>query len=552
MSHLVLARKYRPAAFNSVAGQEHVTRTLMHSIERNKIAHAILLTGPRGVGKTSIARIISKCLNCEKGPTTTPCLKCSNCKDIAQGISIAVREIDGASNNSVDNVRELIDSFRSLPAPGSKYKVYIIDEVHMLSTSAFNALLKSLEEPPPHTVFILATTEVHKIPETVISRCQRHDLRSLPLALIHDRLSFICKEEGVIAEDGVLALITRLSEGSMRDAQTLLERVQAFCEEGRITLAETTQLFGLVEKIALFKLSETIFKRDPKTTLTMLDSIFETGVDVGTFAKDFVTHFRELLFAKIGGEKALQDAGTLEGDLVEMIRQAEGQSLHDLQDLVYIVREGADAALRSSFPKYALEALVVRMATRIPVTDMDRLLQDIQRNPQPRTAASTPAAEKVSSALPEKKDLPKKSDHKAANPVSNDTSFDWPAFVRFAQEKGSRMIGEHLKRLQPISYKNLNVELKGPEFSVSYLTNKEMLNKLQTLLREFTGSEWKMRIEVGESVSTPEPGSLRHTEQLVKKQTQEEKKQQILSHPNVQDLQKIFPGSTIEAIRIKE
>ncbi|MCB0310377.1 MAG: DNA polymerase III subunit gamma/tau, partial [Bdellovibrionales bacterium] len=197
MSYLVFARKYRPDSFATVSGQEHVTQTLSNAIKRDCVAHAYVFSGPRCVGKTSIARIFAKALNCENGPTATPCLECQNCKEISQGTSLAVREIDGASHNSVDNVRELIDSFRSLPAPGTRYKVYIIDEVHMLSLSAFNALLKSLEEPPPHTVFILATTEPHKIPDTVMSRCQRHDFRSLSLESIQSRLADIAEKESL-------------------------------------------------------------------------------------------------------------------------------------------------------------------------------------------------------------------------------------------------------------------------------------------------------------------------------------------------------------------
>ncbi|MCB0337324.1 MAG: DNA polymerase III subunit gamma/tau, partial [Bdellovibrionales bacterium] len=197
MSYLVIARKYRPGTFEAVLGQEHVTRTLANSIKRDRIAHAYVFAGPRGVGKTSSARVLAKALNCEHGPTDSPCGECAPCKDIAEGRCLAVREIDGASHNSVDNVRELIDSFRSLPPPGCRYKVYIIDEVHMLSTSAFNALLKSLEEPPPHTVFILATTELHKIPETVLSRCQRHDFRPMSIQAIEGNLRAVAEAEQI-------------------------------------------------------------------------------------------------------------------------------------------------------------------------------------------------------------------------------------------------------------------------------------------------------------------------------------------------------------------
>lgn len=294
MSYLVLARKYRPPAFEGVAGQAQVTKALQNAIVRGRVGHAYLFAGPRGVGKTSIARIFSKCLNCETGPTVTPCLTCSNCRDIAQGTSLSVREIDGASHNSVDNVRDLIESFRTLPPPGSQYKVYIIDEVHMLSTSAFNALLKSLEEPPPNTIFILATTELHKIPETVLSRCQRHTLRALPINLVEEELAKIANAESIQCEPGALRLIARLSDGSMRDAQSLLDRVSAYVDT-TLTEEETGRVLGVVGKQGLFKLSAAIIERDSATALLNIHDSFLQGVEPGVLLRDFAHHWRDLL-----------------------------------------------------------------------------------------------------------------------------------------------------------------------------------------------------------------------------------------------------------------
>lgn len=560
MSYLVIARKYRPAAFDAVSGQEHVTRTLSNSITRGKIAHAILLTGPRGVGKTSIARIFSKCLNCVEGPTVTPCLHCSNCTEIANGNSIAVREIDGASHNSVDNVRELMESFRSLPAPGSKYKVYIIDEVHMLSTSAFNALLKSLEEPPPHTVFILATTEVHKIPETVISRCQRHDLRAIHTDSIEGRLQFICREEKLSTEPGVLRSVARLADGSMRDAQTLLERLQAFCDDGKLTMKETTVLLGTVEKTILFQLSQSIFAKDASTALTLVQDILATGVDAASLIRDFVSHFRELLLARLGGDAALKRLSIADADCVEFLRQVDGVGATDLQDLAHMARDGGDSALRSSYPKYALEALVARMATREKIVELSDLVDKLRhagggsaaRAPQQEAAQQRPPVQAAPKTSPSAPSRPAPQ----ATPVQEESragGSDWGGFVRFVSDQGSRMLGEHFKRLSIVKFGEGIFEVRGPEFSISYLDKKEQRDKVQNLLAEYSKiPTWKFICHVGEGVGTVEPGSILHMEQSKRKQTQSEKEGAILSHPQMQKLQNAFPGSKIEAIKVKE
>src|SRR5512142_2070753 len=224
MAYLVLARKYRPQSFGEMAGQEHVVRTLSNALRTGHLAHAFLFTGPRGVGKTTAARLVAKCLNCERGPTAEPCGACAPCLEIAEGRAVDVVEIDAASNNGVDNVRDIVDGVKYRPAR-DRFKVFVVDEVHMLSTGAFNALLKTLEEPPAHVKFVLATTDVHKVPVTILSRCQRYDFRRIPLAAIADRLSAILDKEAIQHDKSALVLVARESEGSMRDAQSLLEQV---------------------------------------------------------------------------------------------------------------------------------------------------------------------------------------------------------------------------------------------------------------------------------------------------------------------------------------
>jgi DNA polymerase-3 subunit gamma/tau len=261
MSYLVLARKYRPQSFDSVVGQTHITQALANAIVRDKVPHALLFTGPRGVGKTTSARLLARALNCTGRELPSeqeaaqddnllrqaiePCGTCQNCIEIARSSSLAVWEIDGASNNSVDNVRELIDSLRTSAPPHARYKIYIIDEVHMLSTSAFNALLKSLEEPPPHTVFIFATTEPHKIPETVLSRCQRYDFRGLAIESIVEQLRSIVTAEKLDVGDDVLEFIARRSQGGMRDSQSMLDRIISYAGD-TITIERAQEVFGAV------------------------------------------------------------------------------------------------------------------------------------------------------------------------------------------------------------------------------------------------------------------------------------------------------------------
>jgi DNA polymerase-3 subunit gamma/tau len=564
MSYLVFARKYRPGSFASVVGQEHVTRTLGNSIKRNRVAHAYLFAGPRGVGKTSIARIFSKALNCQKGPTDDPCMECSNCLEITKGSSLAVREIDGASHNSVDNVRELIESFRSLPAPGYRYKIYIIDEVHMFSGSAFNALLKSLEEPPPNTVFILATTEVHKIPETVISRCQRHDFRALPGEDIEKQLKHIAAQEKVTIEPEVFRMIARFSDGSMRDSQSLLDRVCSFCD-GTVTAVEAGKILGVVERSVLFSLSQAIFSHDAPKALEMVGVAFSRGIDPALFLKEFASHWRELVVARFGGEKGLERLGVSPDDAVELRRQVQGVSTHDVQDLAELARSGADRALRSSFPKYALEALVVQLATRAPVREMNDILAALKSGKVGPVNSATPSApSRVARveplvaerpAAPVIQRAPVGASVAAESPTSsNGGALDWGSFVRFATDEGARMLAEQLKRLSVESFSPGTLKARGPDFSVAYLAKGENKEKLEKLLGGFVkgAAKWRVDLQTSGSVGQPEPGSLLHNEQSAKSEAERLRSEQISNHPKIKSLQKVFPGSKIETIKVKE
>ncbi len=308
VSYTVLALKYRPTSFDEVVGQTTVTRTLRNALERGTIGHAFLLSGARGVGKTTTARILAKALNCAKadGPTASPCSTrtaedkaraCSSCREIADGNSLDVQEIDGASNNSVDQVRELRESARYNPAR-DRYKIWIIDEVHMLSIAAFNALLKTLEEPPPRVKFIFATTEYHKIPETILSRCQQYDFRMVPARELAAHLRRIADAEKIRISDAALALVARAAEGSVRDSLSLFDQVLAFTGD-EVDDGEVAGILGLVDRELLQRASQAIVDGDSRGMLELVESLADYGADYRNFARELLLHLREVLVVKL-------------------------------------------------------------------------------------------------------------------------------------------------------------------------------------------------------------------------------------------------------------
>ncbi len=293
VTYQVFARKYRPQHFDDVVGQDHIIRTLKNAIEQNRLAHAYLFVGPRGTGKTSTARIIAKALNCQQGPTVTPCGECDACKEIAAGTSLDVLEIDGASNNGVEQVRELRDNVRFAPTRG-KYKIYIIDEVHMLTSAAFNALLKTLEEPPEHVKFIFATTEPQKVLPTILSRCQRFDLRRIPATLIAKHLQYIAGQEKIALDDAAADAVARGAEGGLRDAESMLDQLVAFCGD-RVTEQDVLDVFGFTAQLAIADLGGAILRQDSSAALGLLYDMAEDGKDMMKLMGDLLAHFRNLL-----------------------------------------------------------------------------------------------------------------------------------------------------------------------------------------------------------------------------------------------------------------
>jgi len=364
MDYQVSARKYRPGTFDDVIGQSHVVQTLMNSIATKRIAHAFLFSGTRGVGKTTVARILAKALNCEQGPTGTPCNTCSNCQEITQGTLVDVVEIDGASNTSVDDVREIRENVKFTPFRG-QYRVYIIDEVHMLSNSAFNALLKTLEEPPSHVVFIFATTEIHKIPATILSRCQHYNFRRISKAEIVQRLRHVADQDGLTIEDRSLMALARASEGSMRDGLSLLDQIIAF-GGNTIRHEDLEALLGAVPQERVRAMVEAVIQQDSAKALQVIAALLDQGHDVRAYCADLVEYVRNMLVAAVvpSGPELRSLIEATEEDLTQLARDAERFTVEQLQELFRMYAAAEDSLRVSAHPRFALETAAVR-ATRL-------------------------------------------------------------------------------------------------------------------------------------------------------------------------------------------
>lgn len=360
MAYQVLARKWRPKIFDELIGQSHISQTLLNAIRSDRIPHAILLTGPRGTGKTSTARILAKSLRCLKATDFTPCNTCSECEDIGNSRSIDVIEIDGASNNGVDAIRELRNTVGFMPASG-KFKIYIIDEVHMLSGSAFNALLKTLEEPPAHVLFIMATTEVQKIPSTILSRCQRFGFRKISTRLIADHLSEICRQEKVTIEPAAAWALARQADGSMRDSQSLLDQVISFCE-GNLSLKKVTAALGLTDRGILAKAILALVTRDTQLTVNVVESLFSVGHDPIVFMKDLLEELRHLILIKVAPEKAATVIDLPTEEITQLTEISKSLGQEDIHLLFDMALKGAQDLYRSPEQRITLEMILLRMS----------------------------------------------------------------------------------------------------------------------------------------------------------------------------------------------
>jgi DNA polymerase-3 subunit gamma/tau len=492
VAYQVIARKYRPQRFADVVGQEHVTQTLANAITQKRIAHAYLFCGPRGTGKTTIARIFAKCLNCTGGPKVDFDEKDFHVLEITEGRALDVLEIDGASNNGVEQVRELRETCKYAPA-NSQFKIYIIDEVHMLSTAAFNALLKTLEEPPAHVKFMFATTDPEKVLPTILSRCQRFDLRRIPAALITKHLAEIAKKEKVKIDEAALHAIARGADGGMRDAESTLDQLISFSGD-KIEEADVLSMFGLAAESQILNLSKAVLAGEIQTALTLLNELAQNGKDLGRLLSDLLNHFRNLLIFQI----SRGDLNLLEVSEAEIAALKEQSALANAESFTRILEVFADAELNlrdTASKKIFLEVALLKAIEARDAINLDSVLKQLN---QLRSGGSSPSIAAASSSVAVPTARPATKSHVAhqevaapqalqeAVPVSADLASLWTHLIE-AVGRVSPFTRSYLVDANPVSFeKNILIIGFDPEFEdhLGLVDNARNHTLLQTKLAE--------------------------------------------------------------------
>ena len=521
MSYQVFARKYRPQTFDDLVGQTHVTRTLKNAVEQNRLAHAYLFVGPRGIGKTSTARILAKALNCVNGPTVTPCGVCDSCKEITGGNSLDVLEIDGASNNGVEQVRELRDNVRYAPSKGH-FKIYIIDEVHMLTSAAFNALLKTLEEPPPHVKFIFATTEPQKVLPTILSRCQRFDLHRIPANLIAKHLQFIADKEKITLDPAAAHAIAKGADGGLRDAESMLDQLVAFCGE-KIAEPDVLNVFGFTSEQTVSNFTDKILRGETPEALELLHAEAENGKDMMKLMSDLISYLRDLLVCKVKPDALVDDLNP------ELQKSLETQAaIIDTDRLLELIDQFAATEGRMKWApnkRLHFEVAVIKAIQTLSQVTLNEVIENLAalrdgKSPaQPLSGGHAlaqsnlkPSAKTVAVEAPRVAEQPPP---KASNPQPDQPSIPpTPESNAVDHEAVWQRAIEQIRARRPLirgwvaSAKALGIE--GRFFVVGFPPEQKMAMEsvasprtrdfLEALLKEISGHDWKIKFTLKEGL----------------------------------------------------
>jgi DNA polymerase-3 subunit gamma/tau len=554
----VIARKWRPQAFQNLVGQSHIAQTLSNALKSGRIPHALLFTGPRGTGKTSSARIFAKALRCPNAQNFVPCQVCADCKDIAQGRHMDVIEIDGASNNGVDSIRELRESVAFAPTSG-KYKIYIIDEVHMLSASAFNALLKTLEEPPPHVVFILATTEVQKIPNTILSRCQRFDFRMISQKEISEHLAKICKDENIEYEESALWLISRQAKGSMRDSQSLLEQIVTYAD-GKVTTENVTASLGLVQRELVNEVVQAIVEKNLQQLQTAIARFNISGCDPALFIEELLEQWRNGLMIKIQAHKMNVPVDLPDSEIQWLEKISTSISEEDFHLLFDITLKGSQLLVRATEPRLVLEMLLLKLSSAPRVVFLSSLIDQTASRAQVQTSAqsSSPAPQRAPKATTSVPSTPLAS---VATPMATVTALEapepqlpkdpWQRFVEGVRSSNG-LLAALLEHTYIVEQTPTLLKLGLPE-KMAFLMDKIKAPENMQRLQTFIESLWKQKlaIEIITSKAQSAAPALTPKEKGVKadqEKTQKER-QLIEDHPLMKKANSLFKT---EIVSIKE
>ncbi len=542
MSYLVLARKWRPGSFDDIIGQDFIRDTLKNAVETKKIAHALIFSGPRGVGKTSTARIVAKALNCQSGPTPEPCSECVHCKEITDGKSLDVLEIDAASHTGVNDVREIIDNVKYLPS-SARYKIYIIDEAHMLSQSAFNALLKTLEEPPPHVVFILATTEIHKVPVTILSRCQRYDFKKVRLGVMERSLTHIAGSEGIKIDPETVSLIAHEADGSVRDALSLFDQLIATFGDV-IKHDEATDTLGILDRSILRSLLSAIVAKDPKSSLGLIQQAADRGVSAKRMAQDLLRAIRAAAIIKTCGD---QDIDLLSKDDTEDIKRlTQGTTEQTLEMLFGLMLEGAEELERSYYPELVLERTVLRLCMVEPTLPIDDILERLDklskqigggtkedRSPTPSQDRDEPTKEK-----PAKNEAAEPTTEARENTLQTGAE-NSEEFMDFMKHK-YRSLATRLDQAESLLLEGDTLKIVMPKDSLSsaHLRKKDNNTALKRALKEYHKRD--IGVDLSESAQT----------EAAKREAREKKlletKKKLEDDPIVREALEMFGGRVLK------